>query len=70
LGSPSLFSGNFVKFLKNKLNLFDAAYILTGTQDPRSTATDAPKGSILLRQTASGNGQVFFKLDNGSSTNW
>jgi len=70
MGSPALFSGNFVKFLKDKLNLFDKAYILTGTQDPRVVATDAPKGSLMMRQTAVGVGQVFKKDDNGSTTNW
>lgn len=70
MGSPALFSGNFVKFLKSQLNLFDAAYILTGSVDPRSSATNAPKGSIYLHQNASGNGQMFVKLDNGTTTNW
>lgn len=70
MGSPALFSGQAVKFLKDKLNLFDTAYILTGTQDPRLVATLAPKGSLFMRQTVSGVGQVFKKDDNGSTTNW
>lgn len=70
MGSPALFTGTFVKFLKANLNLFDVAYILTGTQDPRSSATDAPKGSVLLRQTPGGNGEVYTKNDAGLTTNW
>src|SRR5574338_38140 len=68
MGSPALFSGTFVKFLKSKLNLFDIAQIITGTTDPRSVATDAKKGSIYMRQGAKG--QLFVKLDDGSTTNW
>lgn len=68
--AASIFQGNFVKTLKAALNLRDAAYILTGSDDPTSVAKSAPKGSLYLRQTGSGDGSVFVKLDNGSSTNW
>jgi hypothetical protein len=68
VGSPALFSGNFVKFLKGKLDLFGQAYILTGTQDPRITATLAPKGSILMGQGDAG--RVYVKLDDGLTVNW
>lgn len=70
MGSPAIFSGAFTKFLKSNLDLFGKAYILTGTINPSVTATNAPKGSLFLRQTTSGNGEVYVKLDNGSSTNW
>lgn len=68
MGSVAIFSGNFAKTLKANLNLFDAAFLLTGSQDPRVTATLAPKGSLLLRQGAVG--EVYYKLDAGSTTNW
>lgn len=69
-GDAVIFSGDYVKSLKAQFNLFDSAYILTGTADPSSVATTAPKGSIYLRQTAAGDGLVYVKSDNGSSTNW
>src|SRR5574338_829924 len=65
-----VFNGDFVKTLKDQMNIFDTAYILTGTSDPMSVATSAPKGSLYLRQTPAGNGALYVKLDNGSSTNW
>jgi len=68
--AAAIFQGNFIKTLKAALNLRDAAYILTGSDDPTSVAKSAPKGSLYLRQTGSGDGSVFVKLDNGSSTNW
>jgi hypothetical protein len=69
-GDAVVFNGDYVKTLKAQVNLFDEAYILTGTADPTAVATTAPKGSLYLRQTAAGNGALFIKLDNGSSTNW
>lgn len=69
MGNPSFFAGSFVKFLKTSLNLNGKAYILTGTNDPTSVATNAPSGSLFLRQN-SPTGALFFKRDNGSSTNW
>lgn len=68
--AASIFAGNFVKTLRAALNLRDAAYLLTGTDSPTAVAKNAPKGSLYLRQTASGDGSAFVKLDNGSSTNW
>jgi len=70
MGSVAIFSGNFAKFLKNRFNLADTAYILTGTTDPRSVAADAPKGSLYLRQTVAANGEIYFKQDNGNTTAW
>ncbi len=69
MGSPVIFSGNFAKFLKSQLNLNNAAYILTGTADPTTSATDAPQGSVYLRTGGSG-GVLYTKLDAGSTTNW
>lgn len=65
----SIFSGNFVKTLKDDLNLNDTAYVLTGTDDPTSVAQNAPQGSIYMRTGASG-GSLYKKQDAGSSTNW
>jgi len=66
--SGILFSGQFVKTLKDQLRLRDTARILTGTQDPRVTATDAETGSILLQQGSGG--KLFLKNDDGVTTNW
>lgn len=67
-GDAVIFSGNYVKALKANLKLLETAYIVTGTADPSSSATDAPKGSLYLRQGATG--AAYVKTDNGSSTNW
>lgn len=70
MAGPSVFAGNFVKFLKGKLDFFGIASILTGTQDPTSVATEAPKGSLMMRQTPGSDGLVYKKNDDGSTTNW
>lgn len=62
-------SGNDVKLLKDQLDLNGTAKVLTGTSDPRSSAKDAPQGSLYLQTGATG-GKLFKKLDAGSSTNW
>lgn len=62
-------SGNDVRLLKDQLDLNGTAKVLTGTDDPRSVAKNAPQGSIYLQTGATG-GKVFKKLDAGSSTNW
>lgn len=64
-----IFSGSEVKALKNSLNLNDNVKILSGDADPTSSAQDAPRGSIYLRTGSSG-GDIFRKLDDGSSTNF
>lgn len=64
-----VFSGSATKNLKPNFRLKDAARILTGSDDPTVVATEAEKGSIYLRQGATG-GQVFYKLDDGTTTNW
>lgn len=67
MGSPAIFSGNFMKSLKSQFNLGDATYFLTGTADPTSSAQNAPAGSIY-QNTSTGN--VYKKNDNGNTTNW
>lgn len=62
-------SGGRAKSLYQSLNLKDIAYVLTGTADPSSSATDAPQGSIYLRTGGAG-GAFYVKMDAGSSTNW
>lgn len=62
-------SATEVKTLAANLSLNDTAKILQGSDDPTSVAKDAPRGSIYLRTGASG-GDVYKKLDNGSTTNW
>lgn len=65
-GSPTIFNGIFTKSLKPNLNLFDQAYILTGSVDPSIVATNGPGGSMFMRST----GQLYVKTDSGTSTNW
>jgi hypothetical protein len=70
MGSPIIFSGLNAKLLKANLDFFGKAFILTGEDDPTIVAKNAPKGSLYLRQTVFGNGEVYKKLDNGTSTAW
>lgn len=65
-GSPTIFNGNFTKSLKQNLNLFDQAYILTGSVNPSVVATNGPGGSLFMRST----GELYVKTDSGTSTNW
>ena len=67
-GKSTVYSGDYIKTLKDKLKLKDTANIETGTADPSSSAVDAPKGSLYLRQGTTG--EVYVKQDDGSSTNW
>lgn len=67
MGSPAIFNGNFVKFLKQNQNLNDIVYQLNGSADPTSSAQDAPKGSIYQSTST---GLIYRKTDAGSSTNW
>jgi len=62
-----IFSGNDVKTLKPNIDLFGQGKILSGTIDPSSVATSAPAGSIYLNTS---NGNLYRKVDAGSSTNW
>ncbi|MCC7159822.1 MAG: hypothetical protein IT281_09810, partial [Ignavibacteria bacterium] len=65
--SAVIFSGSAVKALKDKLKFFTAGSVESGTVDPTSSAVDADKGSLYLNTS---NGNVYRKLDSGSSTNW
>lgn len=67
MGSPVIFSGNDAKTLKPNIDLFGNAKILSGSVDPTSSATSAPKGSIYLNTST---GFLYRKTDAGSSTNW
>jgi len=62
-------ASTLVKLYRDQLNLNDTAKVLTGTDDPRSVAKDAPQGSLYLQTGATG-GKLFRKLDAGSTTNW
>lgn len=62
-------NSTLAKALADSLSLNDKAYVRTGTADPTSSATDAPRGSIYIRTGSSG-GLVYRKTDDGSSTNW
>jgi len=63
----TIFSGTKVKALKSIFTLNGEIDFISGTQDPTISATDAPKGSILLNTSS---GFWYRKLDSGSSTNW
>ena len=63
----SIFSGTKVKLLKKVAQLFTGAEIHSSATDPTSSAVSAPIGSLLLNETT---GNVYRKLDAGSSTNW
>jgi hypothetical protein len=65
-GAAAIFNGDYVKMLKPNINLKDTAYILTGSDDPSTSATLGPIGSLYLSQE---NG-VYAKQDSGSTTNW
>jgi len=65
--SAVIFSGSDVKTLKQNIDLFGVVKIVSGSIDPSSVATSAPKGSIYMSTST---GLVYRKLDAGSSTNW
>ena len=65
----AIFSGNFVKTLKDQLLLGDTARVLTGTDDPTVVAAEGEQGSLYLRTGGTG-GTAFLKQDAGTSTNW
>lgn len=67
MAAPIIWSGNSAKLLKPILDFFGQAQILSGTVDPTSVATSAPKGSLYLNTS---NGNTYKKTDSGSSTNW
>jgi hypothetical protein len=65
--SAVIFNGSEVKALKSTIDINGGAKVLSSATDPTSSAVSAPIGSILLNTT---NGNVYRKLDAGSSTNW
>ena len=60
-----IFSGNDVKTLKQNIDLFGVAKILSGSLNPSITGVTAPKGSIYL-STASG----VYEKTGALSTDW
>ena len=62
-----IFSGAKVKTLKKSLELFGGVQLISSTIVPTVTAVDAPAGSLLFNETS---GDVYRKLDAGSTTNW
>jgi hypothetical protein len=67
LADAAIFSGSDVKILKNNLDMNGKAKLLSGTVDPTTTATNAPKGSFYFNSSSA---KYYRKLDAGSSTNW
>ncbi len=65
--SGIIFSGSDVKTLKSNIDLNGNAKILSGSVDPTSSSTSAPKGSIYLNTST---GLLYRKTDAGASTNW
>ena len=66
-GDAVIFSGQNVKTLKQNIDLFGVAKIMSGSVDPSASATSAPIGSLYINAV---NGNTYRKLDAGSSTNW
>lgn len=62
-----IFNGTGVKTLKDELRLSTGAYIISRATDPTSVAVSAPIGSLLIHPST---GEIYKKLDSGSSTNW
>jgi hypothetical protein len=58
-----IFNGDYVKALKSKLKLGEAAYIETGSADPTTLSLSSPLGSLYLRS----NGIVYIKYAAGVS---
>lgn len=65
--SATIFDGTIVKALKPNLSLNDVIKFLTGTIDPTSVATAANPGSLYHNTVT---GDVYRKIDSGSTTNW
>lgn len=62
-----IFNGTGVKTLKDELRLSTGAYVISRATDPTAVAVTAPIGSLLIHSTT---GNIYRKLDAGSSTNW
>lgn len=62
-----IFNGTGVKTLKDELRLSTGAYVISRAIDPTAVAVSAPIGSLLIHSSS---GNIYRKLDGGSSTNW
>lgn len=62
----TIFQGSFVKLLKNAFKIGNACRVLTGSTDPSSSATEGEPGSLYIKD----DGEIFIKLDSGTSTTW
>lgn len=67
MSSPIIWAGTTAKSLKSIIDINGNAQLLSGSVDPSSSATSAPKGSLYLNTS---NGNLYRKTDAGSSTNW
>ena len=63
----TIFNSSKVKALKETLSLNGGADVISSTTDPTAVAVDALRGSLLLNTS---NGEIYRKLDDGSTTNW
>lgn len=69
MGKSTIYAGSFIKLLKDKLLFGNTGRIVTGTDDPSSSATDGERGALYMRDATS-LGELFIKNDTGSSTDW
>ena len=65
MSNAVIFNGDYLKALKPKLKLGEAAYIETGSADPTTLSLTSPTGSLYLRS----NGILYIKYD-GGTTAW
>lgn len=63
----TIFSGSDIKTLKSNIDLNGNSKIMSGSVNPKSSATSAPIGTIYLNSST---GISYRKLDAGSTTNW
>lgn len=69
-GSPPIVgypTATSIRFLKQNLDLNGQVSVLSGTVNPTSVATSAPLGSLYINSST---GNVYRKLDAGSTVNW
>lgn len=66
-GAATIFSGSDIKTLKQNIDLFGVAKIMSGSLDPSVTAVSAPKGSTYQSTSTA---LLYLKQDAGLSTNW
>lgn len=63
MSNAVIFNGDYLKALKPKLKLSEAAYIETGSADPTTLSLTSPTGSLYLRS----NGILYVKYAAGAS---